>query len=270
MAFDFASLSPQARAEFIRVGRHFGSRDTLAQAITTLQALDTHGAALAPFGFSDADRKQLLLLRDELEAAGVDRSFAQVTKATTNQAHFDAMREGKQVRMIARSVLSNVERELFRRDDASNEPVVNEIRTVLGKTQTAGADGETLARQLELLAETLRQPVVMNAGADRGARQALADITTAIDRIRATSHARVAKPGTPAETERLDLIDGLIVSLVRSARKAARLAAIRHGSPALAKAFELTKLYAWRSKGGGSSTNKAPEAQNGAPSGDSQ
>lgn len=258
MAIDVSTLSPQARADYIRIGRHFGSSDTLAQANATLQALDVHGDLLVRFGFSQSDRRLLAEARDELEAAGVARSFAEAGKTTNNQTYFDAMRDGKQARLVARSVLANVERELYQRNDSGNETVITEIRTVLGKTQSAGADDEALARQLELLAQVLRNPVVMEAGADRGVRQSLEDVTTAIGRIRSAAHVRVTKPGTPAETERLDLIDGLIVSLARSARRAARLAAAHHGSPALAKAFELSKLYPWRSKS--KSTNEASEA----------
>jgi len=260
MANDFSNLSPQARADFIRIGRRFGSSETLAQAIATLQALDVHGAAIAPFGFSEADKKQLVLLRDELEAAGVDRSLAEVAKATTSQAYLESMRGGKQARLLARSVVESVERDLHQRNDSAIEPVLSEIRTVLGKTQSAGADDQALARQLELLAEVLRNPVVMKVGADRGVRHAIEEVASAIDQLRSAAHSRVTKRGTPEETERLDLIDGLIVSLVRSARKAARVAAVRHGSPALAKAFELSKLYPPRPKRAATTPNDAPDA----------
>jgi len=49
--------------------------------------------------------------------------------------------------------------------------------------------------------------------------------------------------GTPTETARLDLVDGLIVELCRAARRAARAAARALGRPEIAKAFELTHLY---------------------------
>ena len=62
-------------------------------------------------------------------------------------------------------------------------------------------------------------------------------------RLRASVAARAGSPGTPAETEQLDLLDGIIVALVRGARKAARAAAKRLGTPALTADFELTKLY---------------------------
>jgi len=260
MAFDFSTLSPQARADYIRIGRRFGSKDTLAQAIATLQALDAHGAALLPFGFSETDKKQLAYLRDQLEAAGVDRSVAEIAKAVTSEAYLNAMRNGKQARLLARSVLSNIERELYQRNAVANEPVITEIRSALAKTESAGADDEILARQLDVLAEVLRIPLVMKAGAERGGRQALEEVTTAAAELRSAAHSRVTKRGTPEETERLDLIDGLIVSLVRSARKAARVAAVRHGSPALAKAFQLSKIYPPRSKRAGATPNEAADA----------
>ncbi|MDI1480270.1 hypothetical protein [Polyangium sp. y55x31] len=45
------------------------------------------------------------------------------------------------------------------------------------------------------------------------------------------------------ETETLDLIDGIIVSLTRTAREAADAAARELGEPALATAFELSTLH---------------------------
>lgn len=268
MAFDFSLISPQARADYIRIGRSFGSRDTLAQANDILHALETHGADLVPFGFSQGDAKQLIVLRNELEAAGVGRSLAEASKKTTSQTYLQAVGEGKQARMVARSVLSNIERALYQQGAPANELALRELRVVLGKTQSAGADDEALARQLELIADALRHPVIAAEGNERGARPALRDVELAIGRLREAARARISKPGTPAETEKLDLIDGLIVSLVRSARRAARLAAVRHGSPALAKAFELSKLYPSRSKGAETSSSEAAEAPPSTPSPD--
>jgi hypothetical protein len=54
---------------------------------------------------------------------------------------------------------------------------------------------------------------------------------------------RTGARGTRVETEQLDLLDGIIVTLVRNARKAARAAAKRLGKPSLVADFELTKLY---------------------------
>lgn len=70
--------------------------------------------------------------------------------------------------------------------------------------------------------------------------------TLLTNRIDALNVARAAKPrphGTPAETELLDSIDGLIVELCRLARKAGRALARETSQPAIAKEFELDALY---------------------------
>jgi hypothetical protein len=54
--------------------------------------------------------------------------------------------------------------------------------------------------------------------------------------------------GTLAETEKLDLIDGIIVSLVRMAQKAGDAAAKELGEPSIATAFELSVLYKRKAK----------------------
>jgi hypothetical protein len=55
--------------------------------------------------------------------------------------------------------------------------------------------------------------------------------------------------GTTADTQRPDWLDGLIVQRVRRARRAARSAGRENADPALAAAFELSKLYRGKSAG---------------------
>jgi len=59
--------------------------------------------------------------------------------------------------------------------------------------------------------------------------------------------------GTPEETAQLDLIDGIIVGLTRSAREAAVSAAKALGEPAIKAAFRLNQLY-----GGSRAKKKSP------------
>jgi hypothetical protein len=80
--------------------------------------------------------------------------------------------------------------------------------------------------------------------------QAMEELTAAAEALRGATRNNTTRRGTVAETEQLDQIDGLIVDLVRRARKAARSAARQMGQPALAKAFELDLLY------GGTGGNK--------------
>src|SRR4051812_5107025 len=76
MPFDFSTLSPIARADYLTVGRRYGSDDTLAQANQTLQGLSSHGAELVQHGFAADDGLRLTDTRDALVKAGVGRNQA--------------------------------------------------------------------------------------------------------------------------------------------------------------------------------------------------
>lgn len=258
MAFDISVISPQARADYIRVGRNWGSKDTLAQANDTLQALTRYGSELVLFGFAAEDGKTLALVRDALQEATLGRFYAEASKKATSKAYLDAMRAGKNARLAARSVLSNVERILRDKAVPAHEGSLRGLGLALMKTQSAGADDHKLLEQLEILAECLRDSVIRDEAATRGGPESLREIEAAIVNIRDWAQSRTIKRGTPAETEMLDLLDGIIVSLARSARRAARIAAVRAGSPALAKAFELSRLYTTRSQSSSTSIQEPP------------
>ena len=64
-----------------------------------------------------------------------------------------------------------------------------------------------------------------------------------IPKLQAAADALDVVRGTPAQTVRLNLIDGIIIELVRSARRAARNAASDLGRPELETIFGLSELY---------------------------
>ncbi len=55
MGFALTTISPEARAAFIKDGERFGSEDTLGQANQTLNAYAIHGAKLIDYGFGSVD-----------------------------------------------------------------------------------------------------------------------------------------------------------------------------------------------------------------------
>lgn len=61
-----------------------------------------------------------------------------------------------------------------------------------------------------------RRSVVEVSG--RGGLDAGVDLQVTADTLRAASKERAGAPGTPAETELLDLLDGIIIGLARGAR----------------------------------------------------
>ncbi len=246
MATDLNAIPKEAREELLAVGRQYGSRDTLAQAELTLTAITKYAsvAALLSHGFTTADGEQLGEMRGLLQQAGVDREQARASKKETNQQYVSALATGKTRRQQARSVLGGVSAALRM---AGNGDAVAKVNAALAQTVASGESAEALANQLDQLRGVLEDAAIAPAAADRGGPAVVADLGASATALRAASQSRTRVPGTPAETERLDLIDGLIVQLCRRARAAARSAARATGNPALAADFQLSKLYRSRS-----------------------
>ncbi len=243
MPIDLSALSPEARAAYVRVGRQFGSPDTAAQANQTLKGLATHGAELVAHGFAPEDAVRLAEARDALVAAGADRLGAVGDKKITNATHSAALEDGKDQRDSARSILENTHRLLTETGGAAGKAGTAVISAALQQTRSVGSDGEKLAEQLDVLGKALSDPSVAPTAANRGGPAAVIALGAQATALRAAVADRAGSPGTQAETEVLDVFDGIIVALARGARKAARAAAKRLGTPALKANFELTKLY---------------------------
>lgn len=245
MSLDLSSIPPEARLDFIRIGRRWNSESTLAQANDTLNALGTFGALLADQGFSAEDALRLAAARNALEKKLRDAAKSGVVpRKVTSRAYLDAMHEGKRVRNLARTILVSVEDLFAKRRGAAAESVRRQLSIVLGQTQSAGADDGALLQQLELLQEALRDPVIGVEAVSRGGLFALREIERAIVKLRAVAEPTLTVSQELSEADERDLLDGLIVHLVRAARRAARIAANWTNNPELAKAFELNRLYA--------------------------
>src|SRR5829696_4294737 len=107
MTIDLNSIPAATREQQIKLGRQYGSTDTLAQANQTLSALLKYGAQVAAEGFIAEDGARLTDARDMLLAAGVGRETARGGKKVTNQAYTDALASGKKKRERGRTVLEN-------------------------------------------------------------------------------------------------------------------------------------------------------------------
>ncbi|MBK9260820.1 MAG: hypothetical protein IPM54_13500 [Polyangiaceae bacterium] len=245
MALDLTTLSPEARAAFIKDGERFSSEDTLAQANQTLNAYATHGAKLADYGFDPADATELQDARDGLIAAGVGREAKRTSKKIDTAAHSAAMRNGQGTRLRARSVLGGAKRTLLA---SGNIATVQKIEALLERDSVAADDAEGLAKQLDALKDMLKEQAIADAAKNRGGPKAVTDLGTDAQALRDAAKAKAEPRGTPAETELLDLLDGIIVSLARTAREAAEAAARELSEPAMATAFELSALYKRRAK----------------------
>lgn len=251
MSLDLAIIAPARRRELVEAGRKFGSELTLSQARRTLDAWATHGGKLEDFGFAQEDAGELSAAHGELVAAGVGREMKRSDKKTQQRAYAAAVKDGQEARTRARSVLGAARRVLARTSTEEESAAVRRIDTALESGSVADDDADRLAMQLDELRAVLGDKAVANATAKRGGPKAIADLEGRAIALRGIAQMATGRRGTPEETERLDLIDGIILELVRSAREAAEAAGKALGEPALMNAFALTELY------GGSGGRKA-------------
>lgn len=243
-ALDLTKIAPKARARYIRLGRRFGSDDTFKQATKTLQAIDTHASALVDHGFGTDDALRLGAAKNALGTAGTGRETKVTEKKTTRKDYLAAVSLSKRARTKARTILENT---LVPLDDAGHEDAVHKVEATLGQTSSlpiAGQD-EALAVQLDLLAVILSDSTVADAAKSRGGAKALANLQDAAAALRTAAEERETT-GTRLSTEEMDLLDGIIVTLCRAARNAAKQAAKEFARPALLADFALTHITAHR------------------------
>lgn len=254
MAIDVSKIAPQARENYLRIGRQFGSTDTINQASKTLEGCDRYLNEIKLHGFGVADKERLVEARQELIAAGVDRSTQVGQKKVTNKSFVAALTHGKETRQSARSILDNARRNLLEKED---EMSVRAIEAALEQTRGSQDDPEKLATQLDLLRTTLRILAIADVVRESGGPEAVEDLEAHAAALRDAAHDK-AGSSTVGATEHIDILDGLIVTLARSARKAARAAARKLKQPALAAAFELSHLYAARNGSSKDGPNPGP------------
>lgn len=255
MAIDLETIPKARRLKLIRLGEQFGSQDTLDQANQTLAAYERHAPPLKMSGFGAKHAAELKGARDGLVEAGVGREAAKGKKKVTGDAYVKAYTQAATARINARTVLAGVKEDL--EASGTSEEAAATVSATLRQTRSAAKKAEPLAQQLALLGDTLKHPAVAQVGADQGGPEALAEIEASIPALRKADQEDVGVRGTPVETETLDLLDGIIVQLVRRARRAAIAASKRIGNPAMAEAFKLDKLY--RSKGGSNAEDEGGE-----------
>ncbi len=258
MGLDLTAISPEARAAFIKDGARFGSEDTLEQANQTLNAYALHGTKLNDYGFGLVDATELQDARDALTTAGVGREAKRTNKKIDTAALSVAMHDGQGTRLRARSVLHAARRVLLW--TGKIEPV-QKIDALLDRDSAAAEDAEGLAKQLDALNSALNDSTIADTAKNRGGPKAVVDLETHALALRDAAKAKAEPRGTPVETETLDLLDGIIVSLARMAREAAEAAARDLAEPAMATAFELSALYKRRPKK--NNDESAPAAESG-------
>jgi hypothetical protein len=239
MTLDIASLAPRARERYLAIGRRYGSEDVLAQAHKTLLAHDKYGHLLVAYGFGLRDAERLALGRDRLHVSLVGRSHASTDRRILRGSHADARRRARDERICVRSVLELVLDTLYEIDQ---HEVAGRVVGALDETEAQPRKDQKLLEQFDTLEEVLVDPAVVAAMADRGGPDILLRLQQARTDLNGTTRQAAGKPEVSAVIDERDILDGIIVSLARAARKAARTAARHLGQPAIATEFKLTHL----------------------------
>lgn len=237
------ALSMHARTAYIEIGRQFGSEQTFQQANQTIKSLQDHRDALKPYGFIQKDEDKLELARTMLFNAGVGREGAKVVKKKLSQAQKDAFFEGRRQREKVRSVAEGIYDDVFETGGDEKLPLAREISTVLEQTSRAEDTPDKLAKQLKLFGTLFEKKELAPYLKERGQEDIVKETNDVCGVLNTVSKEYSLRPGTPEHTERLDLLDGLIVRLARRAQRAAVVASKVMGQESIANAFKLTQLY---------------------------
>lgn len=240
MGLDLSKLAAERRLAFIRVGKQYSSSDTLRQAALTLQGFARYGKLVGDFGFVQKDADGLAAAQDELQVKSSGREDRRAGRKQTAAAFDAAIRAGKRARHQARAVLQGVESELL----DSGHAAAPAVSSVLLHTRSTGSDSQSLSEQLGQLERALSGKDVAPLAKGRGGPSAVAVLKAAQADLASVAAVLPASSNTTDLTEQMDLLDGYIVELARRARRAARAAAAALGQPDIARAFELSALYA--------------------------
>jgi hypothetical protein len=222
MTLDLNAISEGARKAYIAIGHGYGSHDTLKQADQTLAAYERHAALVEEHGFGPDDAVHLRDARDLLIAAGVTREEARTDKKVTNIALVNAVHEGKQVRTSSVSLLRRAHTALRFETTPALSALGARVEAVISSCRHSEDDADRLATQLGQMKDALTESSIATLLARRGGPSVVARLESAITSLRAAARAHAPVPGTPVETAHLNLLDGIIVTLARDARRAAR------------------------------------------------
>lgn len=244
MAWSIDALAPEAREHYLALGRRYTAHQVLEQANKTLGGYAEYAAELAEDGFGAEDGQQLAELCDLLLAQVTVCSDASHARDLIKRAHVDARRSARQERRSVRLLLGIAQVKL--RDSGDTE-AANVVKAALEQTHRLRSPAD-LFKHLHLLHGALTDPAVVPVIAGRGGATATRRLIEARDALQAATRENAGHPEVRAETEAREVIEGVLVTLVRSASEAARLASRRLARPSIATAFRLKHLAPWRSR----------------------
>jgi hypothetical protein len=221
-----------------------------------------HAPILVDYGFALRDGTRLIEACDRVRASVVGRAVAGGSRKLTGKNYRSAARNARLARRSAITALSATIPDLL---EAGQEAVTQLVQTTLEAT-SALPGGEELPKQLQLLVDVLVHPVVAAAVADRGGPGIVKRLDDSRTAMLVALRERAGQSPVSAAAEERDILEGIVVSLARSANAAATIAARTLGQPSIALDFKLTYLDSSRNGGAedpSSDTPSDPDAPEG-------
>jgi len=240
MTVDINSLTPQARKHYRAIGERYSTEAVLAQADQTILGLSLYAQFLVDNGFGTSDAQRIIGGRDLLFSKdGVIQ--AKSNQKVLGKALSTARHDAKAERASGTALLTTAEAQMLETDLET----ARIVQTALADTKAAATD-KALIDHLETMHSVLSLPALTEFVATRGGPALLDRLAGARTALITAKRNRAGKPAVTAAAEHRNILDGIMVSLARSANAAARAAARRLGQPAIAAAFKLDHLKSRR------------------------
>jgi hypothetical protein len=254
MPIDIAAMAAQAREYYLSIGIRYPTQNVLLQGAKTAEGLAKHAALLVDYGFALRDGGRLGEACDRVQASVVGRAQAGGSRKLTGKKYRTACRKARLARRSAIAALSASVPELL---EQGEEKAAQLVQTTLEATSTLPV-AEELPKQLQMLLDVLAQPVVTAAVADRGGPGIMMRLRSARTDLLEAMRERAGQSPVSAAAEERDILEGIVVSLARSASAAARVAARSLGQPSIALDFKLTYLDSPRTAGAEEPSSDTP------------
>lgn len=228
---DLQKVSAEQRLHYVKIGKQFGSLEVRDAAEVLLAGCEKHAEALEAFGFDPTQAQALRGLVRQYPADLERRALTQEARATLGGALRRQLKQARQLRLQGKARLMVA---------SLNTDLSEDVRAAVERAQDTTAhlkdkeDADAVAAQLKAIEAALAQVAPKEA-----LRGALSAGMEALEQAREAHNLQV---GTVADTEQLNLLDGVIVTYMRAANRVAKAAAKALGQPAIAHDLSLKKL----------------------------
>jgi hypothetical protein len=261
MPVDVSALSPESCEHYLELGRRESTANTLAQANRTIGAFARWGAQVTEDGYGSEDDAHLSDTRDTLIARFTEGSDARGASKLATADHVSARRNAQDDRQSVRTLLSSC---LARLRDGGNIADAKRVQSLLEQTSTVTGD-TALIDHMARLGAMIREPALVPLIVSRGGPGLIVRVQNSREALLAALRQRASQPEVSALADERDILDGIIITLTRTAARAARVTSRRLRLPAIAQEFKLVYFRTTRSgaadNGGEPTTDPAPAAE---------